>query len=33
MCAMPSEMFFLTFLRVLVTVLVGACAIRYVLNP
>src|SRR6266513_3611160 len=29
-CAMPSEMFFLTFLRVRVTVLVGACAIRLV---
>src|SRR5256714_12191145 len=28
-CAMPSEMFFLTFLRVRVTVLVGACAIRF----
>src|ERR1700675_3406076 len=33
MCAIPSEMFFLTFLRVRVTVLVGACAMRYVLNP
>src|SRR6266700_967444 len=30
MCAIPSEMFFLTFLRVRVTVLVGACAIRLV---
>src|SRR6202045_1711900 len=30
-CAIPSEMFFLTFLRVRVTVLVGACAMRYVL--
>src|ERR1700674_2278247 len=28
-CAIPSEMFFLTFLRVRVTVLVGACAIRF----
>src|SRR5204863_9251253 len=28
-CAMPSEMFFLIFLRVRVTVLVGACAIRF----
>src|SRR5713101_2647236 len=33
MCAMPSDTFFLTFLRVRVTVLVGGCAIRYVLNP
>src|SRR5437763_14775283 len=32
-CAMPSEMFFLTFLRVRVTVLVGACAIRFFLCP
>src|SRR6266513_729046 len=32
-CATPSETFFLTFLRVRVTVLVGACAIRGVLGP
>src|SRR6476646_9081719 len=33
MCAMPSDTLFFTFLRVRVPlVLVGACAIRYVLN-
>src|ERR1700687_2658189 len=34
MCAIPSETFFLTFLRVRVAIgLVGACAIRDVLDP